>query len=212
MLAAQSARAESHAAQRRRAILDRLASELGQLASARFDTFDLDRPYDTALGVPEAAQRRNLRAAWHAATAYAAADRGWLYLYGPCGSGKSHLAAAAGHALAERGCEVYYRSAPDMLDALRAGYRAGDYDERIEAIKTVAVLVLDDLGTETASEANSAILFQILNVRALYGARTIITSNLKVDELNFRLVSRVRGAAELVPVVASDYRALRGQP
>ena len=203
LLERQRAQAATYAAERRQEILGRLSSELGDLAHCRLTTFDVSRPVDT----PD--QARSLRHALAAAQSYARAPRGWLYLYGPCGNGKSHLAAAIGHELAAVGMDVYYRSAPDMLDALHAGYRAGDYDERIEALRMVQVLILDDLGAEADTPQARAKLFQIVNARMQYDRLTVITSNRPLEDLEPRLASRIRGMAAVVPLIAGDYRSLR---
>ena len=53
-----------------------------------------------------------------------------------------------------RGLHTYFAIAPDLLDYLRAAYDpdgAGSYDERFEAIRTVPLLIVDDLGTENTT-------------------------------------------------------------
>ena len=203
--------------QRRRAeqqqLLQRLQGELGAgLASCRFENFDLDRRVDTkALGVSEVEQQRYLRHAYLRAIEYAKRPEGWLYLAGPCGGGKSHLAAAAAHVLAEAaGYDAYYRSVPDMLDALKEGFKKEDYDERLEAIKAAPLLVLDDIGTEASTEWSQEKLFQIIGERARFGRATILTSNLAIDDLPPRIASRISGqAGEETWLMVSDYRRLR---
>lgn len=208
---------EQQATTARRAQLEQLASELGEtLAHCQLDTYNPERPNDPNM-LPE--ERTSLRRALRAARAYAADPRDWLYFYGPVGTGKSHLAAAIGYALAERGMDVYYRSVPDLVDALRAGFQAGDYDARLEAIKDVAVLVLDDLGTENPTENTAQLLFQIINYRANRPTLTLITSNVMLSELAQsnpktrqqyeRIASRIGGRAREIGVIASDYRRLK---
>lgn len=193
-----------HRARRQAAVLASFRSELGLLADCRLDTFDSERPPAT---MPPA-QRASLRAAHAACVAYLdQPGPDWLYLAGPVGSGKSHLAAAVAWELAARDLAVVYRSVPDLIDVIRAGYRTGDYDARLEAVQTAPVLVLDDLGTE--SDSASTLLFQIIEYRSKQPTRTLITSNLKLAEIEERIRSRIAGRARIVPVLAPDYRLLR---
>lgn len=195
---------------RRAAALARLESDLGALAHCRLATFDPERP--PADMAP--AERRSLRQALGACRAYLAAPGGaWLYLFGPYGSGKSHLAAAVAWELAAQERDVYYRCVPDLVDDVRAGYRAGDYDARLAAIKDVAVLVLDDIDAESDGESTQTLLYQIINHRANRpDLLTLLTSNTPLDALarkHGRIASRIGGRARIVPVVASDYRVLQ---
>ena len=192
--------------------MQRLQGELGGgLASCRFENFDLDRRLNTkTFPVSEDEQRRNLRRAYLRSVEYAKRPEGWLYLAGPCGSGKSHLAAAAAHVLAEAGYAGYYRSVPDMLDALKEGFKKEDYDERLEALKAAPLLVLDDIGTEASTEWSQEKLFQIVGERGRFGRATILTSNLAIDDLPPRIASRIAGLAdEETWLMVSDYRRLK---
>lgn len=194
------------AQQERSAVLDRLASELGTLARCTLTNYDVQLPKAKA-------HQRCLEQARKAVAAYAEnpGDR-WLYLHGPVGTGKSHLAAAAAHVLAEvYDQDAYYRSVPDMIDAIRSGYREGDYDARLEAVKSVPILVLDDLGTEDPTPKALALLFQIVQYRAIRDSITLITSNLSLDQyagIDDRIASRIRGRSLIIPVISEDARAL----
>jgi DNA replication protein DnaC len=207
-LAEQQERQQDLAAQH----LAQLASELGELADKTFERFNPE--WDT-----EARHRTSLRTARREVEAITRKGEHWLFLTGPTGTGKSHLAAAAALSLAAQGRTTYYRSVPAMIDALRAGYRTGDFDERLAAICNVAVLVLDDLGAEQASDGNRALLFSIINHRALRPELiTIITSNAGLDPMRNepfphiepRIASRIKMRAVIIPMVANDYRVLLG--
>src|SRR5439155_628431 len=83
-------------AQHAQALLAELARTLGRLAYAWFDTFDLQRPLVELVWSGEIfsidVQRLALAQALDDAQRYAAQPAGWLYVCGPCGAGKSHLA------------------------------------------------------------------------------------------------------------------------
>ena len=72
-------------------------------------------------------------------TALAAGDA-WLdrganiLLFGPSGSGKSHLAAALGHALVEKGYRVLFTRATDLVQRLQAARQALALESAIEKL------------------------------------------------------------------------------
>jgi len=192
------ARQAQHLAERRTGILGRLDHELGSLAACRFETYD-PGTHASLLEALDTAQR------------YAAAPRNWLYLYGSCGTGKSHLAAAIAHAVAERGIRVSYASAPSVLRFIKSGFRDDTSDERLIALQFVDLLILDDIGAEHHSEYNDSALFEVINHRYLYDRLTVFTSNMKSEDLEPRIGSRIAGRAERLKMVAPDYRR-RGPP
>lgn len=187
-----------------------LEQELGTLAACTFETFDPDRPTHAVEWCGDAfspyEQRQALLFAWRRAKAYAEQPLGWLYLCGPYGSGKSHLAAATAHRLAERGYTIAYASTPDLLDFIRAGYADGTAHERLDTLKRVQVLILDDIAAENATDWTEERLFVIVNARMLAQRPTIFTSNVRIDALSGRIGSRIAGEAEELLVIASDYR------
>jgi DNA replication protein DnaC len=131
---------------------------------------------------------------------YAQDPQGWLVFMGPYASGKTHLAAAIANNQAEQGNKVLFVTVPDLLDHLRATFAPSShasYDKRFNEIKTTPLLVLDDLGTESATPWAREKLHQLLNYR--YNARlaTVITTPHGPDELeriDERLTTRLRDA------------------
>ena len=80
-------------AEEQRQRLARFEDEMGgELAGSTLDSYDLGRARD-------AAARGTMAAALDTCRAYVDQPRGWLYLYGPTGVGKSHLAAATARAI-----------------------------------------------------------------------------------------------------------------
>jgi hypothetical protein len=126
------------AAQRREALLAELSRTLGRLSAARFETFDLKRPLaDLVWGGETFAvdmQRLALAQALEDAQRYADHPQGWLYLCGPCGAGKSRLAAAIANHVATRSLGAAYASTPDVLRFVRRGIADGAADERLDAL------------------------------------------------------------------------------
>ena len=158
------------------------------LAEVSFESTDPRGP-----GASAEAQAR-FGVALAAARAYAEEPHGCLLLVGGSGTGKTHLAAAAANQLMARGEAVFFAFVPDLLDNLRASYEPENglsYDELFDQVKSITMLVLDDLGTHSGTPWAEEKLYQVLNHRYLNGLATIITSSIAVDRLDGRLQSRL---------------------
>ena len=110
------------------------------------------------------------------------------------GNGKTHLAAAIANYRVLAGDEVLFVLVPDLLDYLRAAFdpssRVG-LDRRFNEVKKVSFLVLDDLGTESATAWAREKLYQLINYR--YNARlpTVVTTSTPILELDQRISTRL---------------------
>jgi DNA replication protein DnaC len=140
-------------------------------------------------------QAENLRRAVETALKYAEAPSDWLVLNSVAyGNGKTHLAAAIANEVAYRGEPVLFVVVPDLLDHLRATFNPASgvrYDKRFDEVKSAPLLILDDLGTESATAWAREKLYQLFNHR--YNARlpTVITTATPIDELDPRLATRM---------------------
>ncbi|MFQ6059224.1 MAG: ATP-binding protein [Anaerolineae bacterium] len=183
----------------------RQASNLGLLARMTFDTFVQD-----GYGLnPE--KRRNLRGAYQTALDFAQNPRGWLVLKGGYGCGKTHLAAAIANYRLAHGQPALFVVVPDLLDHLRATFSPASpvsYDERFEAVRTAPLLILDDLGTQTASPWAQEKLYQIFNYRYNAELPTVITTNRELEEIDLRLRSRMADPSlcTIYTILAPDFR------
>ncbi len=183
----------------RRAAADRLRiSNLAAFSDKTFETFD--------------ARVRGTADAYQAALDYTQTFQGWLVLFGNCGCGKTHLAAAIGNRALQRDIPVIFTVVPDLLDHLRSTFGPSSdvaYDERFETIRSVPLLILDDLGTENTTAWAREKLFQIINHRYNHRLPTIITLNRKLEEIEPRIVSRISDLSlhdGIVSMPAADYR------
>lgn len=192
----------------------RRLSNLEAFADKRFDSFQVSRQ---ALGARE---NESLGFARDSARAFATDPTGrWLVLTGTYGCGKTHLAAAVGNERLAQGDVVLFTTAPDLLDHLRSTFGPTSeigYDEQFERIRSVPLLILDDLGAENPSHWAGEKLYQLLNHRHSRRLPTVITTNVEFERIEGRVRSRLldEDLIQLVKIAAPDYRTETslGQP
>lgn len=144
-----------------------------------------------------------------------------LWLYGPAGTGKTHLAVGIARLAAETGYRVGLVNMPAWLEELRSTFDGrspfqGENPnlgclrrlERKHSLKNT-LLILDDL-TGYATPWARDMIYQVVNRRYEAGASTFITSNLTPNDLagvqSAGTLSRLAGMCMLVPVETGDYR------
>ena len=180
-------------------------SRLDELRNLTFDTFDPDG----RVGTTER-ERESLRAAFKRAKTYSGNVDGWLLLQGGFGVGKTHLAASVANQAAENGIATLFLTIPDLLDELRATFsdESTTFQQRFDEIRTAPLIVLDDFGTQNATEWAREKLFQILNHRYTNRLAVVITTNLALEEIEARLRSRILDPSlvDRIYIHAPDYR------
>lgn len=159
-----------------------------------------------------------------AALDFLRAEEGWFFIDGRSGSGKTHICTAICGAFIETGKRVTYMLWRDESVKLKSGITERTwYEERIEKLKTVPVLYIDDFwkskrvdGKVKVTEGDVNLAFEILNAR--YNdtkLRTLISSELTLDEIvgideaiGGRIYERSRGFVKAAP---DDNWRLRGE-
>lgn len=182
--------------------LEQYSSLRGELVNKSFANFR------ARAGFPE------VRAAFDAARAFARQPKGWLVLNGRPGVGKTHLAAAIANELITRHQKpVLFLNVPELLGFLRAGFAARngrdlDFDTRLRTIKSFPVLVLDDYGAHSDTPWADEQLYLILNHRTERALPTVISSNLRLEDMEPRVRSRLlnRHLSRVIEILAPDYR------
>ncbi len=108
-------------------------------------------------------------------------ERQNLFLVGPSGVGKSHLAQAVGNEACLRGFDVLYRNTHTLFRWLAGGRADGTHERRMQQLRGVDVLILDDFGLRELGESAQADLYELISDR--YELRpTILTSNRDFEE------------------------------
>lgn len=139
-----------------------------------------------------------------------------LYIYGPTGVGKTHIAISILKALIEKGHSGVFYNIVDLLDAIRATYDPqsntapkGQIEERLQR----QILVLDDFGVQKTSSWVADRLYALINRRYQDCKTLIITSNLEYDKLKMRvdpaLSSRIISMCRVIEVRGADFRKNR---
>jgi DNA replication protein DnaC len=139
-------------------------------------------------------EQQNLKEALATAKGFAENPQGWLVFMGEHGCGKTHLAAAIANYCMNHGHPVVFKEVPDLLDHLRATFRPENpvtYDQVFEGVRNAPLLILDDLGTESATPWAQEKLYQIINYRYAAKLPTVITMRKTVEEADPRLASRM---------------------
>lgn len=110
-----------------------------------------------------------------------------LYLYGNFGCGKSFLIAAMFNELAKDNIKSAIVFWPEYLRELKASFGT-DFDVKVDYIKTVPLLLIDDIGAENSTPwARDEILCTILQYRMDDKLTTFFTSNLDLKALEKHL-------------------------
>ncbi len=136
-----------------------------------------------------------------------------LYLYSrTCGSGKTFLASIMARELeARHHADVCVISLPELLNAVRQGFRSGDATPSgaLRRCKAAEILFLDDFGAEKASDWVNETLFDLIDARQGRQLTTCFTANQLPEELSCdgRVVSRVEQMASVVRLPEESVRA-----
>ena len=107
---------------------------------------------------------------------------GWLdqganvLLFGPPGVGKSHLIAAIGHGLIDRGWRVLFTRTSDLVQRLQIARRELALESAIAKLDKYHLLICDDIAYVSKDQAETSVLFELIGNR--YERRSmLITSN-----------------------------------
>jgi len=155
-----------------------------------------------------------LEEAYQAALAIAeeTAEFNWLTLNSDSDRGKTHLLIAVCRHRLRQEKPARYAYVPLLLDELRRGFREGgdlSYEARFDFFLNVPLLALDDLGTEHRTPWVQERIDTILDYRLMHGLALVVTTNLPIDELPFRIASRLQRKGRVVVIDAPAYSEIK---
>lgn len=136
------------------------------------------------------------------------ADSNWLALMSGTDRGKTHLLAAICHRWLDKGKPARYAYVPRLFDELRRGFQEvgdGSYEARWDFFLNVPLLALDDLGTENRTPWVQERLDTIIDSRLTSGLALVVTTNLPMEDLPFRIRSRLSREGRVVYIAAPEY-------
>ena len=113
-----------------------------------------------------------------------------LYIYGQYGTGKTYYLSALANELAQKGIKSVIVFMPDLSRNLKNSMEDNLLESRVNLLKNVDVLMLDDLGGEMiTSWLRDEIIAPIIQYRMLNNKPIYITSNLDYKLLNEHFAS-----------------------
>lgn len=194
-------------------------SNLAALSKNRFEDFDLSL-YPEVLGDggehPRAVMERILTVCKRFAENFESLDDNLLFT-GQTGLGKTFLSSCIANRLISRGVSVIYQSAGvvfTLLDKIKFSKTNEEADiYTAKRLTDCDLLILDDLGTEFISDFSVSELFRILNTRLLTKKKTIVSTNLSLQDIkrvySERTLSRIIGDFTILKFCGNDIRFMK---
>ncbi|AIO19615.1 Primosomal protein DnaI [Candidatus Izimaplasma bacterium HR1] len=129
-----------------------------------------------------------------------------LYLYGQYQKGKTYSLAALANELSKRGVKVIIAYYPDLVREFKSRIGNNTIEELVSRLKTVEILMLDDIGGESPSQwVRDEVLGPILQHRLLDEKPTFFSSNVAQKDL-MTLMTLNNQKAEMMKAARIDAR------
>jgi DNA replication protein DnaC len=119
-----------------------------------------------------------------------------IFILGPSGVGKSHLAQALGHEVCRKGIDVRFYCTYDLFEWLHQGHGDDTHKKKLAEIVKTPLLILDDFGLQSLMESQQEDLYRVISQR-YEKSSTIITSNRDISEWPSFFVNPLLGTAAL---------------
>jgi DNA replication protein DnaC len=128
-------------------------------------------------------------------------------IVGPCGTGKSHIAQAIGHAAVKQDHDVLFTTAAQLLNSLYSARANDTYDRRFKILSQIDLLIIDDFGLKPL-RAPADEDFHDLIAERYERKPTVVTSNLDFSEWGDAFPNKLLGAATLDRLKHGAYRLI----
>ena len=200
-------------------------SKLLDLGEQSFDTFSLDVYSPSPWRGSGISPRENMEMVYEICLNYAQKFGRFyfnnLFLSGAPGLGKTFLSACIARTVSENGFSVVYDTAVNIFSRFEDKKFSRDADDTREArdetrrYLSCDLLILDDLGSEMTTPFVQSALYTLINSRLTADRRTVISSNLSMEDVRRRyapqIASRLEGEYRVLPFFGEDIRLLRKQ-
>jgi DNA replication protein DnaC len=141
-------------------------------------------------------------------------DKRNLVLYGPVGTGKSHLAIALGVKACELDIETRFFTVAALVTRLREAKKTDTLEKTLKDLETAQLIILDEWGYLPLDREDAQMLFQV--VANSYERRSlVITTNLEFskwggiftdDQMTAAMIDRLAHHGHLIVFEGESYR------
>ena len=149
----------------------------------------------------------------------------WIYQHqnvvitGPTGSGKSFIGCALGNMSCRSGCSTRYFRTSRLLTEIAAAHGDGSYITRMNNLKKLDLLILDDWGINPFTRKEGSELFEIIEDRSLFRSTVIISqipekdwhSLLPDPTIADAIIDRLIHTAHHITLAGSTMRRIRAE-
>lgn len=136
-----------------------------------------------------------------------------LYIHGPVGTGKTHIAYSLKKHWDEKGRSSLFKNTTELIRSIKNDFDKKLYDrdrEEQDIMESKGLLFLDDIGSEKITEFVAETFYLIVNHRYQEVLPIIFTSNLPIADLAERVgdrtASRIVEMCDVVELVGDDKR------
>ena len=201
---------------------NRELSRMLDVGNQSFDTFSFQW-YDQRLWPEEGiSPRQNMELIYEICVNYAHSfgERSSnLLMTGAPGLGKTFLSACIAREVSGAGFSVVYDTASHVFGQFenekfgRENPFDSDAGADVNRYLNCDLLIMDDLGSEMTTAFVVSALYQIVNTRMATGRKTILNTNLRLEELGKRygeaVLSRIEGEYQILTFFGEDIRQLK---
>lgn len=104
-----------------------------------------------------------------------------IFLLGPVGVGKSHIAQALGHVACRMGYDVLYSKAAEMFRHIHGGRADNSWERRIKAYTAPDLLIIDDFGLKPLTQIQTDDFYEVIQTRYMKSS-IIFTGNRSIED------------------------------